>query len=106
MRKLLIITMLAALQGCAWVKLDPAAEQVRVVESQHVEGCKILGKTTVSVKSTVAGFEREEKVMQNELETLARNQAVDLNGDTIVAISPIENGKRTYNVYLCKQAEK
>ncbi|MDZ7663411.1 DUF4156 domain-containing protein [Thiohalophilus sp.] len=105
MKKLLVVLALVALQGCSWVKLDPAAEQVKVVETEHVEGCKLMGKTTVSVKSTVAGVERKEATMQDELETLARNHAVDLKGDTIVAISGIENGKRVYNVYRCKQAD-
>lgn len=103
MKKILILIALVALQGCTWVKLDPAAEQVRVVEEQHVKTCKLLGKTTVSVKSTVAGVEREEKAMQQELEILARNQAANINGDTIVAITGIKDGQRAYNVYRCKQ---
>ncbi|MGD8407383.1 MAG: DUF4156 domain-containing protein [Thiohalophilus sp.] len=106
MKKLLIIVMLAALQGCSWVKLDPAGEQVNVVEPQHVKSCKLLGKTTVSVKSTVAGIGRDEDDMQKELEILARNNAADIKGDTIVAASEIKDGKRVYNVYRCKQAEK
>ncbi|MFP3874439.1 MAG: DUF4156 domain-containing protein [Thiohalophilus sp.] len=105
MKKLFVVMALVALQGCSWVKLDPAAEQVKVVESQHVEGCKRLGKTTVSVKSTVAGVARKEETMQEELEVLARNHAVDLKGDTIVATSGIEDGKRVYDVYRCKQAD-
>ena len=105
MKKILVLIALVALQGCTWVKLDPAAEQVRVVEQQHVQACKLLGKTTVSVKATVAGVEREQKAMQQELEILARNQAVNIKGDTIVAITEIKNGQRSYNVYRCKQAE-
>jgi len=104
MKNFLVVLALVTLQGCSWVELDPAAEQIRVVEEQHVEGCRLLGKTTVSVKSTVAGVARKEETMQQELETLARNHALDLNGDTIVAISAIKDGTRVYNVYRCKQA--
>lgn len=102
MKKILIVIALLALQGCSWVQLDPAGEQVKVVEQQHVEGCKLLGKTTVSVKATVAGIARDEDDMQKELEVLARNHAADINGDTIVAISEIKDGRRVYNVYRCK----
>lgn len=105
MKKLFMVIMLLALQGCAWVELNPAGEQVKVVETEHVEGCKLLGKTTVSVKSTIAGVGRDEEDMQQELEVLARNNAAEIQGDTIVAISGIEDGKRVYNVYRCKQAE-
>lgn len=105
MKKLLIVLTLVLLQGCTWVKLNPAGEQVNVVEAQHVEGCKLLGKTTVSVKSTVAGIGRDEEDMQQELEILARNNAADIGGDTIVAISGIEDGRRAYSVYQCKKAE-
>ena len=104
MKKLLIISMLLALQGCSYVELDSAGEQVNVVEQQHVEGCKLIGKTTVSVKATVAGIERDKDDMQKELEVLARNNAAEIKGDTIVAISEIKDGKRVYNVYRCKQA--
>ncbi|MDY6979669.1 MAG: DUF4156 domain-containing protein [Pseudomonadota bacterium] len=105
MKKLLIVLMLAVLQGCTWVKLDSAGEQVSVVEKQHVQHCKRLGKTTVSVKSTVVGVERKEAAMQQELEILARNNAADIQGDTIVAVTDIEDGRRVYDIYRCKQAE-
>ena len=105
MKKLLLVLTLVILQGCTWVKLDAAGEQVRVVEKQHVQHCQRLGKTTVSVKSTVVGVERKQEAMQQELEILARNNAADIQGDTIVAISEIEDGSRVYDIYRCKQAE-
>lgn len=103
MKKLIMLVVLVALQGCALVELEEDGKQVRVVDKQHVEHCKRVGKTTVSVKSTVAGIDRKHELMQQELEILARNNAADLKGDTIVAITEIKDGKRAYDIYQCKQ---
>ncbi len=102
MKKILLLLLLFALQGCTWVELTPEGEKVDVVEPQHVKGCKLLGKTTVSVKARVGAIERKEEAIQEELEILARNNAVTIKGDTIVPITEIKEGSRTYNVYRCK----
>jgi hypothetical protein len=39
--------------------------------------------------------------VSEELENLARNHAASMNGDTIVAVSPLTSGERTYAVYRC-----
>lgn len=102
MKKHLFILFLAfSLSACTWVKLTPEGEKVRVLGAQEVQSCTKKGKTTVSVKADVAGIERDYEKVKTELETLARNSAVDLNGDTVVPTSKIEDGKQTYDVYRC-----
>ena len=54
MKKLLIVLMLAVLQGCTWVKLDSAGEQVRVVEKQHVQHCKRARVDEIIVSSELS----------------------------------------------------
>ena len=39
--------------------------------------------------------------MMEELKLLARNSAVDLQGDTVVAITPVAGGRQTFAVYRC-----
>ena len=79
-----LLAVLLLVSGCTWVKLTPAGEKVRVLAKSEVGSCKKLGQTTVSLKATVAGFERNAEKVKKELETLARNHADDLKGDTVV----------------------
>lgn len=100
---LLMIFSVNLLAGCSWVKLTPEGEKVRVLSVTEVSSCKKLGKTTVSLKSTIAGFERNEEKVKTELETLARNRAIDLGGDTVVPVSKISKGQQTFGIYRCVQ---
>jgi hypothetical protein len=102
MKKHFLILLLAfSLSSCTWVKLTPEAEKVRVLSAQEVQSCTKKGKTTVSVKADVAGIERSHEKVKTELETLARNSAVELKGDTVVPASEIKGGKQTFDVYRC-----
>ncbi|MGW8247949.1 MAG: DUF4156 domain-containing protein [Acidiferrobacterales bacterium] len=102
MKKHLLILFLAfSLSACTWVELTPAGEKVRVLSAQEVQSCTKKGKTTVSVKADVGGIERDREKVKGELEILARNSAIDLNGDTVVPTSDIKDGKQTFDVYRC-----
>lgn len=90
-----------ALASCSWVELKPEAHKVRVLSQEEVEPCKRLGKTTVSVKSSVAGVPRKQSVMARELEKLARNSALNLNGDTVVPVTEIVDGEQSFDIYRC-----
>ena len=90
------------LSACTWVELTPEAEDVRIVEAVHVANCKMAGTTTVSVKADIASFKRDPEKIKAELETLARNEAIKLKGDTLVAATEIQDGEQTFKVYKCK----
>jgi len=87
--------------GCAWVDLTETGRAVRVMQSHEVMGCKSLGHTTVTIADKVGGMQRQQHIVANNLETLARNAAADMQGDTIVAASPIKDGKQKFDVYKC-----
>ena len=87
--------------GCTWVKPTIEGEKVRVLDASEVTSCKSLGSTTASLADKVAGVKRKPQKVQKELETLARNSAAELGGDTIVALSEVLNGKQTFAVYRC-----
>lgn len=87
--------------GCAWVDLSAGGKKVRVLSKEEVTSCKSLGKTTASVADKVAGLKRQPHIVAENLETLARNAAAEMKGDTIVVASPIEQGKQVFNVYRC-----
>lgn len=102
MKKILIIcAIVLCLPACTWVELSSFGEKVRILSAQEVEDCERVGTTTVSLKAEVAGIERKPEKVQQELNTLARNGAADLNGDAAVAITSPEDGKQVFAVYRC-----
>ncbi len=102
MNKMLLTgVLIAVLSACTWVKLSPEGSKVRVLSAAEVNDCKKLGKTTVSVKATVAGVARNASKVENELEILARNHARDLKGDTVVPVGQPEKGQQIFDVYRC-----
>ena len=104
MPRILLITLFASTffqLACTWAPLSQRGEKVRVLEPYEINSCVKKGKATVSVRDKVAGIERNKKDVTNELQRLARNAAPDLNGDTVVAASPIKMGKQTFHIYKC-----
>jgi len=102
MKAIVITLVLFIMAGCTWVKPEHGAAHVRVLQHAQVEQCKQLGKTTVSVLDSIAFIHRSELQVTAELETLARNSAVEIDGDSIVAISKIIDGEQVYHIYHCK----
>lgn len=98
---LVSIAALALLSGCTWVKLDDAGTRVRVAYDGRVDGCDKAGEVSVSVKDRVGFYERNDLKVKDELETLARNQAVSLPADTIVARGAPHNGEQSFDAYRC-----
>lgn len=95
------ISLVLSMSACTWVKLSTEGYDVRVATEEEVTKCKLKGQTTVTLKSTIVGIDRSRKKVRMELRTLGRNSAVNIGGDTIVPASEIENGKQTFNVYVC-----
>lgn len=93
--------LLLSLTACTWVTLTAEGEKVRVLSVDEVTHCQLLGRTTSNTAAEVAGVRRHDKAIQHELLTLARNSAVNLGGDTIVAETEMLDGKQTFKVYRC-----
>ena len=96
-----LLTLSFAGSGCSWVNLSENAQKVRVLDSNEIASCKKKGKTVASVKYEILGVARDEKKMASELATIARNEAPELGADTVVAMTPIEQGRRTFYLYKC-----
>ena len=97
----LIFILSLLMASCAWVKPTSEGENIRVATGTEVTDCDKLGKTTVSLKHSVMGVERSREKVQKELETLARNSAIELNGDTVVPVGKPDQGKQVFEVYKC-----
>ena len=105
MRKLLPLSFaIAALLagGCTWVHLAPGAQAVKVLPlGAEPPGCEKRGDVAVSVKDSVAFYERNDLRVRDELETLARNEAPGLGADTIVPVAPPVEGEQRFAAYRC-----
>jgi len=90
--------------GCASKLIGErvGADLVMLKEATQVGHCKPLGKTHVSVLSKVGFITRSAEDVEANLLQLARNAAVDKNGDTVVKGNSTEYGKRTFDIYKCQ----
>ena len=94
------------LSSCAWVKVTSKGESVRLVQSvKAVESCKKLGNVNTKVVNQII-FDRDAEKVAGELADLARNEAGLMGGDTIVPISEIIDGRRSFGVYQCFQSKR
>jgi hypothetical protein len=101
MKKVFPLAFCLILAACSWVKVTSEGESVRLVESlADVAECEKIGTAMSQVVSKVI-FSRDEETMAGELADLARNHAAQIGGDTIVPISDIKEGQRTFGVYKC-----
>ena len=88
--------------ACSWVDLTAQGQAVRVVRPGDVVDCRRIGEVTAKVVDKVAFVKRSREKQARELETLARNEAGETDGNTIVAAGDIEDGRRRFTVYRCE----
>lgn len=102
-RVIVSIAVAAALSACTWVPIAPEAKNVRVLPagSTAAASCERLGEITVSVQGSVAFYERNAVKVRDELETLARNEAADMNASAIQQVDEPADGKQRFMAYRC-----
>jgi len=100
MRLAILVVGILAATGCTWVHMAPGAQAVRVVEGPPA-GCEKRGEVSVSVRDSVAFYQRNELKVRDELETLARNEAPGLGADTVSPLGPPANGEQRYVAWRC-----
>lgn len=89
--------------ACTWVKPDEAGSRVRVAYDGNVAGCTKVGEIGVGVRDRLMpGIERNPLKVRDELESLARNEAAGLGGDTIVAVDEPRGGEQRFTAWRCR----
>ena len=97
-----LLFVLLPLAACTWVSIKPEAKQVRVVPAGAAPaGCAKQGEIEVSVKSSVAFYDRDAVKVRDELETLARNEAAALPADTIQPLADPAGGSQRFAAWRC-----
>jgi len=97
-----IAACIIGIAGCTWVKPVDGVEAVALVKPGVVQNCQQLSKTTVKVQQKVGFIQRNEEKVAKELLTLARNEAVTVGADTLVADSAVADGRQTFTMYKCR----
>ncbi len=92
------------LGGCSSTMIGErlGADQVVLADATQVSKCKSLGRTTLSVLSSLGPITRSAEAVEDNLLQMARNEAVDKGGDTVVKGTSMEYGKRSYEIFKCK----
>ncbi len=103
--KILSIIALSSIfiSGCTFNKVTEEAQHILLVNPKHVSECERLGKTIVQMKSSFIGINVPRATVENELRNIAKNDAASMGGDTIVALTEIEAGVQTFQIYRCKK---
>ena len=103
MRPVVLVAVLAAsLSACTWVKMEPAAYEVRVARmADDLSACTRRGEIGVSVRDKVALYQRNDLKVRDELETLARNEATGLAADTVQPLNDPSAGEQRFAAFRC-----
>ena len=102
MRFALIVALAAASTACTWVEPDARGIEVAVAPpTQDLGGCVRRGEVTVSVKADIAGIDRNTMKVQDELESLARNEAATLGASHVQALEDPHGGEQRFAAYDC-----
>lgn len=103
MKKLtIIITGSLLLGACNFVKVSETGSNVAVSNASAVGNCSKVSQLTVKVRDNYVGsMKRNPETIAKELANMARNEAIDAGGDTVVPVSEPANGRQTFDVYQC-----
>lgn len=99
-----ILPLTAGLSGCAssLIGTHEGVERVSLADANQVGGCNLKETRTISVLAKVGFFNRNTKDVEANLYQIARNDAVDIGADTVVKGESQEFGKRTFEMYKCR----
>jgi hypothetical protein len=101
-QKLILLALLPALlTACSFIPKNPGADKVLVLPLERVKNCVELGQTKVQVLDRVGFLARRSASIEADLQRLAKNNAIDMGGDTVSALTGVINGRQTFGVYKC-----
>jgi hypothetical protein len=99
-----IVSLIGLLNGCSSEIIGTriGADRVSVADASQVANCQSKGEITVSVLANVGFINRSVEAVDANLLQMAKNAAVDADGDTVVKGARPEVGKRTFAIYKCR----
>lgn len=103
MRKtLLLLVPVLLLSACTYgIKPAPGSRDVRTAWNGNVSGCRELGKVTVSVADHIGPVDRNNITVRDELQVMARNEALTMGANTIKPLAEPVDGSQPWGAYQC-----
>ena len=103
MRVLLVSFLIAdTASACTWVPIEASGKSVQVLPAGPLPaGCQQKGEIVVSVKDKVAFYNRNALRVQEELETLARNEAPSAGANAVQAAGLPADGSQRFKAFAC-----
>ena len=96
-----IITTAIISISCSWVNENESGRAVFIVPMDQTSQCRKAGEISTEVKHKLGFIKRRQSKVLEELQTLARNEAVKLKANTIAAKSKPFEGKQDYIAFVC-----
>jgi len=101
-RGVIALMIIVSLAACTWVPIDNSGKAVRVLrEDITPAGCTSKGEIEVTVKNKVAFYQRNPLRVQEELETLARNGAPNMQANAVQPLHAPINGGQRFRAWHC-----
>ncbi len=99
---LLLAAIVSLTSACSWVKVSEQGASVAVANAANVRNCEKVRTVNVKVNDNFVGsMKRSPEKVATELTNLARNEATQFGGDTIVPVSLVQDGRQSFDVYKC-----
>ncbi len=98
--------LLLSVAGCSLFRSVQEADDVRVVHTADVQDCTEIATTEVSLTPGTMESHRSDEDVAGALETLAREAAAQIGGNTAVARSEIDNRSQLFTVYRCTESAR
>ena len=99
---LVLIALASLTSACTWVKVSEQGSSVAVANAANVHSCEKVRTVNVKVKDNFVGsMKRDPNKVATELTNMARNEATQFGGDTVVPITLVQDGRQSFDVYRC-----
>lgn len=103
MKQVILILLSLVAVSCTWVEPKPEAAGIKLATATDVQSCQRLGSTSAKGVSKVGIFVRKDEKVVTELAALAKDQAYNMGGDTLVRESELsQDGAMSFGVYRCR----
>ncbi len=99
---LLLVAITSLTSACTWVKVSEQGSCVAVANAANVRSCDKVRTVNVKVKDNFVGsMKRDPNKVATELTNMARNEASQFGGDTVVPVTLVQDGRQSFDVYKC-----
>lgn len=102
----LLGVVLISMSACSWINPIEGAEKVAVLQSDEVSHCVKLGSSSTTTLHKIGFYHRDDEAMKKELIKLAQNEAIKMQGDSIVANSELVEGQMSFDIYRCNHVSR